>query len=144
MSTRCNVLISDKYSKQWFYRHSDGYPSCTAESLKTFIQWLVDGKIRDNVSQGASWLIILGNNECVEMSKESNGEYHYGGGTEPILEGFSGWKVGSYEITTEKHGDIEWLYNIDMHKKTVKISRPDGDEAKKYSYEEFLAEDFTE
>jgi len=103
--------------------------------------------------QGASWLIILGNNETNDMisilkkegSKSANHKT-FGGGKHPY-KGFGGWKVGSYEITTEQHGDIEYLYTIDMKKETVKIqhlSWGDKINSKTYSYEEFLKENFSE
>ena len=153
MSTRANILIKDGNDKQWFYRHSDGYPSSTAENLKIFIGWLNDGLIRRNVGQGASWLIILGNNDTNDMisrmrkegSKSAKHE-NFGGGKHPY-KGSGGWKVGSYEITTEQHGDIEYLYTIDMKKKTVKIQHLSWGTrgiSNTYSYEEFLKEDFSE
>jgi hypothetical protein len=162
MSTRANVLIKDGRDKQWFYRHSDGYPSCTAESLKTFIKWLVDGKIRGNVGQGGSWLIILGNNETNKMIKDMNKEdkerakknpdfaprkytsKDFGGSAKPSV-GYSGWKVGAYEITTEQHGDIAYLYTIDMEKETVRVECPYNKESKStYTYEQFINTDFSQ
>ncbi len=101
MSTRCNVVIKDKHDKLIFYRHSDGYPEVTGESLKVFLEWVTSGKIRDNVSQAAGWLIILGHEEYKK-------------------DGLTGWKVGAYEPTTEIHGDIEYLYEIDLSAKTLK------------------------
>jgi len=152
MSTRCNILIKDKKNKQWFYRHCDGYPSVTANSLKTFVQWLIDGKIRDSVSQGSSWLIILGNNETNKTISDGKKEQRknkkhyfkydhesYGGGSEPHY-GSMGWKVGVYEITNGKHGDIEYIYTIDMDKKTVKIDPLDGNTIK-YTFKEFVETD---
>ena len=154
MSTRCNILVKDEHSQQWFYRHSDGYPSETAESLKRFVRWMVEGKARRNVVQGSPWLIVLGNTETNEMlakirednkkrkgtMKFSDTHEAYGGGTEPCG-GSGGWKVGSYEITDGEHGDIEYLYTIDLHKGTVKI---DGrGKSKTYGFEDFLSHDFS-
>jgi len=133
MSTRCNVLVKDKYSEQWFYRHCDGYRSVTAESLKVFVGWLVEGKIRPNVSQGASWLIILGNNEYAKDDMASN---------EPE-NSFTGWKVGAYEVTDGQHGDIDFLYKIDMAEKTVSITKIHQNTEEKYTFEEFLETDFS-
>lgn len=133
MSTRANVLVKDKYNEQWFYRHADGYPACTAESMKLFIQWLVDGKVRDNVSQGSPWLIVLGNQEYADDNT--------GGGKEPTG-GMFGWKVGAYELTDNQHGDIEYLYTIDMNEKTVTIEQVYAEKKNEYSFEEFLKTDF--
>lgn len=134
MSTRCNVLIKDKYDEQWFYRHSDGYPSVTAESLKTFVGWVNEGRIRNNVCQGSGWLIILGNVEYSDMNDESK---ERGFMSEPGADSYSGWKVGAYEITTGKHGDITHLYEIDLDAKTVKV------DDKEYTFEDFLKTDFS-
>jgi len=101
----------------------------TAESLKTFVQWLVDGRIRDNVCQGSGWLIILGNTEYAKTSKE-------GFATEPGDDSLYSWKVGAYEPTDDEHGDIVYLYTIDMENKTVSVNK------KVYSYEKFLNHNF--
>jgi len=108
MSTRANIVIKDNYSKLWFYRHSDGYPETTAESLGVFMSWLRSGMIRDNTGQAAGWLIILGNSEY-DQGRTPNKE-----------DNFSGWKVGAYEPTTGIHGDIEYLYEIDLEKQTLR------------------------
>jgi len=76
-------------------------------TLSEFMKRVVSGEIRDNVSQAAGWLIIIGHEEY----SESREKY-------PSV---SGWKVGSYEPTTEQHGDIEYLYTVDLAEKTVEI-----------------------
>ncbi len=108
MSTRANVLIKDDHDELWFYRHSDGYPECTKTSLEVFMGWLKDGRIRNNVGQAAGWLILLGADE-------------YQQGNVPLKEGYSGWKCGAYEPTTGQHGDIEYLYTIDLNKQTLEV-----------------------
>src|SRR5690348_10367703 len=73
MSTRANIILQETFSwedekneqqttteRLYFYRHSDGYPDGTMPSLKIFIDWVKKGKIRDNVSQSAGWLILIG------------------------------------------------------------------------------------
>ena len=60
MSTIANVIIKDESDKLYFYRHSDGYPEGTMPSLNIFLNWIKEGKIRNNISQSAGWLIILG------------------------------------------------------------------------------------
>jgi hypothetical protein len=108
MSTGANVIIKDGYGEElWFYRHSDGYPQGTLPSLNKFMDWLRAGRIRNNASQAAGWLIIIGNQE-------------YNRGLEPGTENsMSGWKVGAYEPTAGQHGDIEYLYTIDLAAKTL-------------------------
>lgn len=106
MSTRCNVVITDDCDRElWFYRHSDGYPSGVQETLHKFMKYVQDGLIRDNVSQASGWLIIIG-----------HAEYEY---KEPDRGPFN-WKVGSYEPTMCMHGDIDYLYWVDLKEKTIK------------------------
>ena len=106
MSTRANIIIKDSRITLYFYRHSDGYPEGTMPQLEKFMSWVKEGKIRDNVCQAAGWLILLGNVE-------------YKSGFEPSSEGYSGWKVGAFEPTDDIHGDIEFLYILDLEKKTI-------------------------
>jgi len=129
MSTRANVIIKDSRSKLYFYRHSDGYPEGTLPTLNRFLDLVKEGKIRDNVSQAAGWLIIIGANEYkgyqIDYKEQTkNGE-------EKIInkkfgdlipaEPLTGWKVGAYEPTTGIHGDIEYLYTVDLEKETIKV-----------------------
>lgn len=106
MSTRANIIIKDEWDKLYFYRHSDGYPEVTLPSLNQFLDMVKEGKIRDNASQSAGWLIIIGHEEYRQVRED------YPEHTE--------WKVGAYEPTTNLHGDIEHLYVIDLEKKTIK------------------------
>jgi hypothetical protein len=99
MSTRANILIKDSSDFLFFYRHSDGYPECTGESLREFVKGYAE-KYRSNVMQSAGWLVIHGN-------KEYSDNQH------------NGWKVGAYEPTTGSHGDIDYLYEIDLENKTL-------------------------
>jgi len=101
MSTRANVVIKDEHSSLWFYRHSDGYPECTAVSLIEFLSKHTKGSYRPNVGQSAGWLVIQGH-------KEYDSET-------------TGWKVGAYEPTTGRHGDIEYLYVCDLDKMSITI-----------------------
>lgn len=114
MSTRANILLKDRYDNQlWFYRHSDGYPDGALPILKTFMQAITDGKIRDNLSQAGGWLILLGAEEYEigyrDFDKNNPGDYH------------KHWKCGAIEPTTDQHGDIEYLYTLDLGQKTIKI-----------------------
>lgn len=108
MSTRANIVVKDKYDKLYFYRHSDGYPDGAMPVLKTFMKWLKEGRIRNNVGQASGWLIKLGSEE-------------YKVGNEPgPLSDIYGWKAGSMEPTTCIHDDVEHVYVIDLEKKTLK------------------------
>lgn len=121
MSTRCNIIIQDEYDKLWFYRHSDGYPTVTVPSLRKFMKWVKEGRIRNNVGQAAGWLVILGNEEyrgksaLEHYTPEDMKLYGYTPRDEPgEASTLSGWKVGAYEPTTEQHGDIRYLYTLDL------------------------------
>lgn len=126
MSTRCQVIIKDKYGEIWFYRHSDGYPKGALPSLKQFLGWVKEGKIRDNCEQAAGWLILIGAKEYgtaysymskddKERPKTMDELFTSGFGN-----GISDWKVGAYEPSVPKeHGDIEYLYTVDLDKKEI-------------------------
>lgn len=124
MSTRANIIIKDKWSKLCFYRHSDGYPEGTLPTLEKFIQLVKDGKIKDNVSQSAGWLIIIGAVEyqCLNsgLFPETN-KRPWEIETDKLVEAIDpkDWKVGAYEPTDGIHGDIEHLYVIDLETKTI-------------------------
>jgi hypothetical protein len=121
MSTRANVVIKDQYHKLWFYRHSDGYPEGTLPTLEKFVRWINEGKIRNNASQAAGWLILIG-------AEEYNYAYDKQGKQAqlPAEKAFSpenkeGWKCGAYEPTGGQHGDIKYLYTIDLSQTPVEI-----------------------
>ena len=119
MSTRCNITVSEGKDTLWFYRHSDGYPEGAMPTLDKFMQAVADGKIRTNISQASGWLVWFGSQEY--------------GSKEPSHEGFDGWKVGSIEPTTGEHGDIEYLYKIDLDNLTVSYHDENGKKVvKKY------------
>jgi hypothetical protein len=133
MSTRCNIIITDGEDQLIFYRHSDGYPEGALPTLKKFMQWVKEGKIRDNVEQSAGWLILIG-------AKEYDSVYIGGGKrelkqtlTEPnSSDTFSGWQCGAYEPATSIHGDIEWLYTLNLSKLTITVQEVIDNEYEKY------------
>ena len=122
MSTRANVIIKEGKEQLFFYRHSDGYPETTEPVLKIFLSWLKDRKIRNNISQASGWLVLLG-------ALEYNNVPKYNIDTEKcetltfdmctFVENPKDWKVGAFEPTTGIHGDIEYLYTIDLIKETL-------------------------
>lgn len=141
MSTRCNIIIKDEEDQLIFYRHSDGYPDGALPTLKKFMAWVKEGKIRDNVEQSSGWLILIG-------AKEYDSVYIGGGKrelkttlTEPDpADEISGWKCGAYEPTVSIHGDIEYLYTLDLQKLTITVQKVIGDN--KYQTLEVIT-DFT-
>jgi hypothetical protein len=104
MSTRANIIITDGEDKLYFYRHSDGYPEGTMPTLEKFLAMVKNGQIRDNTCQSAGWLIMIGYDEYKEYQPD--------------------WKVGAYEPTTGIHGDIEYLYVVDLVKKNIRQIKP--------------------
>lgn len=140
MSTRANVVLREHYSvykeeknapkvrteELWFYRHSDGYPEGMLPLLNVFMDWLWRGKIINNLSQSAGWLIILGAIEygTIPQYEKEKSDYEFArnyGDLDTVKEP-GDWKCGSIEPTTGQHGDIEYLYEIDLTNKELKYS----------------------
>ena len=136
MSTRANIIIKDKYDELIFYRHSDGYPEGTMPTLEKFLDLVKTGKIRNNVGQSAGWLIVIGADEYDKYgySRENMIANIVGDPRKSTLKDFvdnpKDWKVGAYEPTTQIHGDIDFLYVIDLESKQIHI---DGQEDFEYS-----------
>ena len=91
------------------------------------MDWLKQGKIRNNLSQSAGWLVILGAVEygtIPEYEKVKSG-YSFAKDYADIssIKPPQDWKCGSIEPTTGQHGDIEWLYEIDLTNKELRYSR---------------------
>ena len=130
MSTRANIIIKDGYSTLYFYRHSDGYPEGTLPTLEKFLNLVKEGKIRNNTAQAAGWLIILGAEEYKSRQVEYKERMKNGfEGEQDIVnkrfgdlipaEPLNDWKVGAYEPTTGIHGDVEYIYTIDLDKMEI-------------------------
>lgn len=89
MSTRCNIIVKDRYDRFWLYHHHDGYPEGVGEDLKkrmtkVFNEWSGNRLYSEDI---VNMLVKDGDDE--------------------------------YEITTSEHGDIEYLYTIDLEKRTL-------------------------
>lgn len=139
MSTRANIVLTESYSYTdneteelvmktdsiWFYRHSDGYPEGVLPTLNKFTDWIRDGKIRGNLSQCAGWLIVIGAIEYASIPEHTVVHGEYGDSVEmETLKDPNSWKLGAYEITTGIHGDIEYLYEVDLTKQELRIKEP--------------------
>lgn len=114
MSTRANIIISDDVACVYFYRHADGYPEETMKSLKDFVKGYSSGQLRRNVIQSSGWLVLHGHDE-------------YKGDCQA-------WKVGAYEPTTEIHGDIEFLYEIDLANGELRAKTAQGKLLEVYNF----------
>jgi len=123
MSTRCQVIVKDGWEEVWFYRHSDGYPDGTLPTLEKFLQWVKDGKIRDNAEQASGWLVMIGAEEYAYKLNIKTMKYDKRPLEtlfEPSDDTGRDWKVGAYEpCAPVKHGDIEYLYTVDLKNKTI-------------------------
>ncbi len=124
MSTRAQIIIQDERDLLWFYRHSDGYPEVCGESLKIFLRWLLDGKIRNNVEQSAGWLIVMG---AAKYAHHVKVELVDDALTIEPLATVMGWKCGAYEPSSPPcHGDVEYVYVIDLIAKEIRCYEPEG------------------
>lgn len=129
MSTRANIIIKDEHDQLIFYRHSDGYPDGALPTLNKFMEWVKTGKIRNNVEQAAGWLIMIGAMEYDTVYVRRTGERRKKTTlTEPGSDGMSGWQVGAYEPATAIHGDIEYLYTLDLTTKTILVQEVTEDD----------------
>ena len=104
MSTRANIIIKDEHDTLYFYRHSDGYPDCCGEDLKEFVKGYTSSVMRLNVMQSAGHLIVRGRDEYLK---------------DDLLKDHNAWKVGAYEPTTDIHGDVSFIYTIDLAERKV-------------------------
>ena len=102
MSTRSNILVTDGQEKLLFYKHCDGYHT-GQEILLKYMQEIKDGKLRNNVSQSAGWLIVFG---YLNRTKSGNG---------------LDWQVGDYEPTDYYGSDIEYFYICDIKKMQIQV-----------------------
>lgn len=132
MSTRANIILKEGNEKLFFYRHSDGYPKGTLPTLEKFLNWIKEGKVRTDLQQASGWLIVLGAIEYNAIPKyKVVVEHKYNRDWEDTdidsIEPPTDWKVGAYEPTTGLHGDIEYLYTIDLEKKEIKVQEADCD-----------------
>jgi len=117
MSTRANIIIKDSQEQIFFYRHSDGYPEGALPTLKKFMSWVKEKRIRDNVTQAAGWLILIGAKEYESVYVGAGKHELKPTMTEPsTTDRISGWQCGAYEPTTGIHGNIEYLYTLDIVK----------------------------
>jgi len=132
MSTRANIVLKEGKDKLYFYRHSDGYPRGAMPLLERFTQWGKDGKIRKDLQQCAGWLIVLGAIEyCTIPTYEIEVTNRYGRERketkDETIQPPNDWKVGSIEPTTCLHGDIEYLYTIDIETMEIKAQKTSCD-----------------
>jgi len=144
MGTRCQVIVRDSDGgEQWFYRHSDGYPSGVKPTLLKFVELVENGKIRDNVEQGAGWLILLGAIEYQTIGPDAfleTDKRDFGHDRKKVSEVIKSldpddWKCGAYEpcVCKGPHGDIAHLYLVDLSEPAL-YEVGLGDNGKEFSF----------
>lgn len=121
MSTRAGIKVTDGNSTLHFYKHSDGYPEGTLPLLNRFLDLVKSEKIRDNTGQAAGWLILLGAEEYQAEEYTVTPTQLETGNMPREIPAYLTWKCGSIEPTTnvEDHGDLEYIYTIDINNKTI-------------------------
>lgn len=94
MSTRCNIIIKDRWNRRVIlYHHFDGYPEGVGADLKKYLSKWESWQIR---SHGMRYIA----NELVKNTAGLNDD--------------------GYEITAGIHGDIEYLYVINCKTGTLR------------------------
>lgn len=127
MSTRCQIVVKDSFGDAIiFYRHSDGYPEGAMPTLQKFMDWVRRGIIRDNAEQASGWLILIGAIEYQTLPfgrfpesdktswEQNNLEVSKAWNFDP-----KDWKCGAYEPANCRHGDIEFMYILNLAEKTI-------------------------
>lgn len=90
MSTRCNIIVQDGDSKYTLYHHCDGYP----EYVGLCLYKALNERIQRNDYSAVDVVNMLMKHRLDDIDE-------------------------SYELTTGLHGDIEYLYIIDLMTKTI-------------------------
>lgn len=90
MSTRCNIKLIEKDRTIWLYHHHDGYPRYLGAFLLT--------KYHNTFQNNDRYIDIYDiANELIKDSKDDE-----------------------FELTSGMHGDIEYLYEIDVDKREIR------------------------
>jgi hypothetical protein len=136
MPKGANIILSESHSynsksgrnitktkQMFFYRQSDGNPERVLPVLKVFMKWIKEGKLRGNLGQCSGWLTILGAIEYNNIPKylyfkEKLGYSELNTVLMPRM-----WKCGSFEPTTGIHGDIEYLYELDINNLELNVKK---------------------
>ena len=136
MPKGANIILSETHSynskngrnitktKQlFFYRQSDGNPEGILPVLQVFMKWIREGKLRNNIGQCAGWLTILGAIEYNNIPKYLYFKDRLGSVELNTILMPKIWKCGGFEPTTGLHGDIEYLYEIDINNLELTVKK---------------------
>lgn len=93
MSTRCNIIVKDRFNNRiYLYHHHDGYPEGVGADLKKFFEQYQKWQIQQHG-------VLLANK---------------------LVKNTAGLDDGGYEITTGLHEDIEYLYVLNCKSGTLR------------------------
>ena len=113
MSTRCKIVVKDKFGNKFaIYRHSDGYPTGVIADIKAFME-LYHDKYAE-IHGADYWLanfVFYAKLSCF---------------ADPILKKDilrDKWFEYGYGVVTPRYqqSDIEYIYEIDLGKRMVKV-----------------------
>jgi hypothetical protein len=111
LATRCNVIVEDNGGYRIFmYRHNDGYPESVLPALAPILSALRNNKDKDNSHDN---IFVQSRLERIADLKKSAA--YVAAKIEDIEETINGEKTyRPFEFTTDIHGDIEWLYTLNV------------------------------
>lgn len=110
MGTRANIHVTDGFGGElWYYRGHDGWPEATMPTLQKLIGWVRDGTLNRLVMDTSGWLILLG----IQVAARSRLIPRPQSIAEIAPETY-GKCVGVIDVTTCRHSDINYLYEIDL------------------------------
>lgn len=94
MSTRANIVLLELGNKIWLYHHCDGYPSYLGDLLGKYLNRVVKqtGRFATDIA-----------NELIKCDS--------------VL----GTDDDGFELTNDRHGDIEYLYSINLETRTLTV-----------------------
>jgi len=115
MGIRANIHITDEFGGElWYYRGHDGWPEATMPSLQRLIGWVRNGTLNRSVLDTSGWLILLGiqvaaKSRLIPRPQEIT----------RITPKTYGRCVGVFDVTTGRHDDIDYLYDVDLVAGTI-------------------------
>jgi hypothetical protein len=136
MPKGANIILSESHSynskngrnitktKQlFFYRQSDGNPERVLPVLRVYMKWIREGKLRNNLGKCAGWLTILGAIEYNNIPKYLYFKEKLGYVELNTILMPRNWRCGGFEPATGIHGDIEYLYEIDINNLELTVKK---------------------
>lgn len=115
MSTRCQIGFTDgkSYSPILLYKHSDGYP----KGILPILEKIVSAFVKDRGADGEYLPAYIMREWAVRelrQKKTLREKYRKVNKKEPPAWYFGGVSVLGWGITTDLHGDIEYLYVVNI------------------------------